>query len=478
MTVYNFSDFIRSNSLHLDLREVLQSNPRVLLGVSSNAEEILKKLNVRTIFDLGMSAIFNAAELIANSKSFPQNIIARYGQVPTDYIDDAFTKTKPDDLASQPVSVLRGIDDVLAQEIAMHMGFTTIREMSLWASYQAAKRMIILALNPEADADIDSEAPADLVPKTGEYPTDKVYYRTVVMINTPDENTQEITGPLDLGNPLKTGFNKPTTGAVLTFSQAWYPKAVTLGQLLYSLPLAPGESTKIAIIDFTRHSTSRAEEDISQTERLSHTMVQSRAISEIANATADETQTGNSIVVSGGASTEVGFAGGGTIPFISGILGGSFGAGGNVAATYTHTYSHGNRELSSKMQQNIQNSTQQNAFSSRNKRAAIVTEASQHEREQISTRTVTNYNHMHAMSVQYYEVVQMYQTQVRLEKCDRCIFIPMKVFRFDENIISRFKGILYRSALSERIRQLLVYSIGSVTADLALEPGYKFVEED
>jgi len=82
------------------------------------------------------------------------------------------------------------------------------------------------------------------------------------------------------------------------------------------------------------------------------------------------------------------------------------------------------------------------------------------------------------MSVQYYEVVQMYQTQVRLEKCQRCIFIPMKVFEFNDEIISRFKDILFRAALNERIRELLIYSLGSVTADLGLEPGYKFIEED
>jgi len=358
MSIYSFTDSVRSNSLHLDLREVLQSSPGILLGVSSDAEDILKQLNVRTVFDLGMSAIFNAAEYIANSKNFPQNLIARYGQVPADYVDNAFAGQKPDELANERVSALRAISDDLEERMAKHMGFATIREMSLWQPYQAAKKMIVSALTPEKEEDADPEAPADLVPKTGEYPTDKVYYRSVVMIEAPVEEVQKITGPIDLANPLKAGFKTPTTGALLTFSQAWYPKAVTLGQLLYSLPLAPGESTKIAVIDFTRRSAGSTQEDISQTERLSNTMVQSRAISEIASAVASETQEGDSDVQSRSKSEEHG-GGGGTF-YILGAEGGSEAYAKNKATVETHSSSKGTRELSSSMQQNIQNSTQQN----------------------------------------------------------------------------------------------------------------------
>ena len=52
----------------------------------------------------------------------------------------------------------------------------------------------------------------------------------------------------------------------------------------------------------------------------------------------------------------------------------------------------------------------------RNRRASIVREVSQTEHESISTRVVTNYNHMHALSLHYYEVVQAFRTTTQLER--------------------------------------------------------------
>lgn len=469
-------DFVRSTFLNLNTHEVLQSKPSVLLGVSPEAEQVLQRMSIHTVFDLSLSKLFNTAEYITDSTSYPQNLLTRYGRVPADAVDDAFADARPKDLVDNGTGSLRGVSEDLEKDLAEIMGVASIREMSLWAPYVAAKRLVMEALEPSKADEADREAPIDLVPTTGDYPTDKVYYQVVTFIDAPDGQSQEITGPIDLSNPLKTGFSKPTTGAILTFSQAWFPQAVALGQLLYSLPLAPGESTKIAVIDFTRRNTGSAMEDISQTERLSNSMVQSRAISEIANSVARETQRGRSKVSAESESEEYGHA--------SGTFIGIYGEGGssayarNEAETKVTSTSKGKRELSASTQQNIRDSTQQNAFSARNKRAAVVTEASLEEREQITTRTVTNYNHMHAMSIQYYEVVQMYQTQVRTEKCERCIFIPMKVFKFSDEITMRFKDILYQTALNARVRELLIYLTGSVTAELSLTPGYKFVEED
>ena len=56
--------------------------------------------------------------------------------------------------------------------------------------------------------------------------------------------------------------------------------------------------------------------------------------------------------------------------------------------------------------------------------ASTVSEAVAEERESISTRTVTNYNHMHALTVQYYEVVQMYRTELRVQQARRLLFHP------------------------------------------------------
>jgi len=468
---HRFTDFLKSSFLQLELREILQSSPGILLGVSERAQNELQKLQIFTVFDLAMSRIFAAAATIASVSEVPQNLIARHGSLPSELIDSEYRDKDFTELINGKLSIISGIGEVLESSISAELEVNTIRELALWSPYLSARRLVDLSLNPEGLAEFDTESPADLIPKTGEFPTDKVYYRSVVLIDAPAavKRDLETTGPIDLMGHAR-GFTLPATGAFLTYSQTWSPKAVALGQLLYSLPLAPGESTKIAIIDFTQRSLGRTQEDIDQTELLANTMVQSRSISEIARAVASETQSGNSRSESDSESANVGAAAGGFVsPVLFGVAGG---ASANVTHAKTFTSSKGDRDLSASNQQTISSSTQQNAFSERNKKAAIITEASQEQREQITTRTVTNYNHMHALSIQYYEVVQLYQTQVRVEKCERCLFVPMKVLSFDEKGISRFRSILFRAALSPRVRQLLVYATGTVSARLDLKPAY------
>ena len=66
----------------------------------------------------------------------------------------------------------------------------------------------------------------------------------------------------------------------------------------------------------------------------------------------------------------------------------------------------------------------------RSRRATAIREISQSEHETLSTRSVTNFNHMHALTVQYYEIVQVYKTVNELARVQRCIFIPMRPVNF------------------------------------------------
>ena len=58
--------------------------------------------------------------------------------------------------------------------------------------------------------------------------------------------------------------------------------------------------------------------------------------------------------------------------------------------------------------QELSQRTLQAAESTRAQRSTQVREVSEEESETVSTRVVANYNHMYAMTVQYYEVLQVY----------------------------------------------------------------------
>jgi hypothetical protein len=108
------------------------------------------------------------------------------------------------------------------------------------------------------------------------------------------------------------------------------------------------------------------------------------------------------------------------------------------------------------MTQNVVDRTQQQANAARNRRATVVKEVSQSEHEQVSTRIVANYNHMHALSVQYYEVVQIYRVTVALVRATKCLFVPMLLIDFTKpELVQLFRNALADAPLDEESAELL-----------------------
>src|SRR5690606_17063672 len=107
------------------------------------------------------------------------------------------------------------------------------------------------------------------------------------------------------------------------------------------------------------------------------------------------------------------------------------------------SWSLGNRSVAASMSQNINDRTEQHSTSVRNRGATAVREVSQSEHEQVSTRIVANYNHMHALTIQYYEIVQVYRVATRLHTAERCLFIPVERILFSgpngDQLIDRFR---------------------------------------
>ena len=114
----------------------------------------------------------------------------------------------------------------------------------------------------------------------------------------------------------------------------------------------------------------------------------------------------------------------------------------------------------------------------RNRRATTVQEVSDSESEQISTRIVANYNHMHALTVQYWEVVQTYRVQVELERYTRALFVPLEPLDFDDDtVIDRFRFVMARVALTRPTREQLlerpaVTELRPALAAVAIDPGF------
>lgn len=468
-------DLVRTEFRNLPIRDLLHRSPQILLGVNPDAVAVLTALEVNTVFDLATSAVFGAAAKLLDAGSDLHSPLYQHGSPTADLVREAeATGKKVDELQFLPVGVLESIPAAQVPDVESVLDVQTVRDLALYPPYRAALRMLTALYFPENVPDFDPERPADLLPKTGEYPTERVQYTTLLMDEIQMGDGDQMVNvssaafkPLDLARLAAgdAGFKKVAFGALLTFNQSWYAQGVTLGQLLHSTSLAPGESTRVAVIDWSRKSRAGETEVISETDDLTNDTSQNRSISEVTQAVANEAQSGFSQANSNSTSTQEGTSSAGEISApLGGLFGGPSGSVGHTSSEATtntradsYSTSFGHRDIGSTMMQNVNDRTHQHAHSSRSRRASVVKEVSQSEHEGVSTRVLANYNHMHALTIHYYEVVQVYRVEVAVVKADKVVFIPVQLVDFqNDGMIRRFQGVLARAALTFQIREALL----------------------
>jgi hypothetical protein len=455
----SYKDGLKQTQADLDSLAALRSPVSVLLGVSEAASQALEKIGLKTVVDLATSPLFSVAAEVAAIANGKVNTLSPAGTIPGGFV----VEDGPSDLAGlarADLEVLRALSKETAKDLKASLELETVGDLGRWQPYRAARNILATL----GEGYLGDGYAAELVPKLGQYPTERRFYSTIVLDQVTLKDTVDLkeAGPVDLSPALSSdfGFSAPAIGARLTFEQSWYAQGFALGTMLHSLALAPGESTRIAIIDWSRRTAAATSESISETERLANQTTHNRAVSEVQDAVAKEVQKGFSHAESE-ATTET--AGGGFGLALGPLLiGGAGGIGHSTTSASSFSSSTGSRNLSASMTQKVMDSTQQAASSSRNRRASIVQEVSQEEHESVSTRIVANYNHMHALTVQYYEVVQLYRVTVGLSEVERLLFVPMKMLEFNDEIVRRYQGVLAAAAIDRRSRELLTTEFGSV----------------
>lgn len=223
------------------------------------------------------------------------------------------------------------------------------------------------------------------------------------------------------------------TGEVLEYQMSWCPLGHSLGQLLYSLPLAPCESVNIAVVDWSRADDARREEDSTAREQLRHELRRDRTVHETVDATLKEWQRGGSIMG--------GLAGAGSVgPF---SLGAAIGGG--------YSTSSGTRTISADTVQRLADAVVQAGTSVRSFQSTVVVQATQAERDVIETRTVTNHNHCHAMTVLYYEVLRHFRVVTSLVSRQDVILVKYAPTELSMSDALCHRWVLERALLDPRL---------------------------
>jgi len=236
-------------------------------------------------------------------------------------------------------------------------------------------------------------------------------------------------------------------GHILHFKQKWKADGYSLGDLLYSLPLAPCQEKQIAIIDWDREENARRSEYQNVSESLSSDMSHNRDISEIMNSSFRENINANSYNKTKGRSAGIG---GGLIGGIGGIFGGASSSGSSSRST---AHQDSARNLSGSTLNRVRDNVSQSASSLRNQRSTVVQTVGQNEDVMVQTEVIKNNNHCHAMTVEYFEVLKHYAVEQELADVQECLYVPLPVTPFDYAKVLRWKNTLLKNIWGNRFRR-------------------------
>lgn len=224
------------------------------------------------------------------------------------------------------------------------------------------------------------------------------------------------------------------------YKVSWFSLGHSLGEILYSLPLAPGESVKLAVVDWSWDSLTKRDEHTRLTEDVLHQTHRDRTITETVKAGLKELQHGSSFM--GGVATSVGASG--ELGPVAATGGNAWSLGGSTAT------SDGSRDLAAENVQRLSDSFSQASSAQREINSTVVILAREEEKESIQTRTFTNYNHSHTLTILYYEVLRHYRVNVEWVRRRPAILakVPTRIGSFDATTLI---GHRFRLATGARV---------------------------
>jgi N-acetyl-anhydromuramyl-L-alanine amidase AmpD len=210
-------------------------------------------------------------------------------------------------------------------------------------------------------------------------------------------------------------------GHLLHFKSEWIADGYTLGDLLYSLPLAPGQKKQVVVFDWERRESAANMQSLDYEESLYNSLGRDRDIFEITKGTIQENISGKSSATTASASAGIG-------GLVGGIL---FGVSGGAGHSGSNSSQKSLRQTSASDMQRIRDRIIQSANAVRSQRSSVIQTVSQGERFEVSSETVANYNHCHAITIQYFEVLRHLKVRQRLADARECLFVPLLMSQFD-----------------------------------------------
>jgi hypothetical protein len=206
-------------------------------------------------------------------------------------------------------------------------------------------------------------------------------------------------------------------GYVLEMQQKWTFAGIGLGDLVYSLPLAPGEQQQVAVFERTDTAAVTESEFFSETEAEQQLALADTSTTAVFNSAFSEASRGGSSF-----STESS-NGGFSIPLFGG-------GGASQSSGSAESWLQGQRDMAQAAAQATHSAAENQASARRTAARTGMRLATASESESLTTKTVTNHNHTHALTMQYWQVFRNYEVTTVIDGLTLCCLVPMQIVRF------------------------------------------------
>ena len=263
-----------------------------------------------------------------------------------------------------------------------------------------------------------------------------------------------IRSAVDLDNPIRWE-NSPdsksdlslyqavtvATGHIIHFKSIFKADGYSLGDLIYSLPLAPGQKKQIVVMDSSHSFTGSETQSISQEENLSASLFQDRFITDEIGGRIGESLSGRSSASTSGLSAGLGAA----VSYAG--IGASLGVAGGFSNSNSSASQNSSRNVSQYFDELLKQQITQRAESFRELNASVVTTVSEGQQYGVTAETIANHNHCHSLTMMYFEVLRHYAIFQEVSHVEECIFVPLLMTNFTIDNIHKWKDVLATNLL-------------------------------
>lgn len=329
----------------------------------------------------------------------------------------------------------RTVLNFLSRKFDSDLGKLTLHKDSFVKKTMKPRALPSVKLMGEGDDAV--YLPTDTAPaRTFSYSIMQRLVEPEITINNRKYTRQKLTDALDVmafkenlyGDQLKIPMASSLgIGYILKMHQAWVPDGYSLGNLLYSLVLAPGEEQRIVVKEHTE--AYNLQDTASTVDTINDKYSNSQRDKETAafQTAADRYSSANSDSYYYTESESGGGSGWAIFATISSSYASSYGESG-ASATQRDNY-----DEISLAAQNFQSTIQTEASRISSEHRASISIASSEDEETLSSKIIANHNHSHVMTVQYWEVMRRYCLETCIEGVDLTLFVPLKPIQFLPN---------------------------------------------